>query len=163
LHNGGLGDLFTARERRAEYNVSRLRLVETQARVAAEVTAAAKVARNHERALLEAQVGVERAEELWRILAEASFGVVGEAKRFDPLQPLLAVRALRENRLQYLDEVMEYNRYQFRLYWAMGQPPACSLSQSQALPIRVRVTPTAAQLAPPEPPRIPVPPPDNRP
>jgi outer membrane protein TolC len=158
FRNAGLGDLFRAREQRAQYNVSRLRLVETQALVSAEVTAAAKVARSREQTLLEAQTGVERAEELWRRLVELAFGVGGPARQYDAVQPLLAIRALRENRLLYLDEVIEFDRQQFRLYWAMGQPPESSLPQARALPIRVQVTPSPADLAPTQPPRINIPP-----
>jgi outer membrane protein TolC len=141
LKNGGLGNYYQARERRAEYNVTRLRLIETQARVAAEVAAAAKMVRSRERALASAQVAVANAEELWRKLRDLAFGIGTPARQYDPLQPLLAVRALREARLQYLAEVTEYNRNQFRLYWAMGQPPACALPQSRAVPAGVSVLP----------------------
>jgi outer membrane protein TolC len=141
LKNAGLGNVYQARERRAEFNVSQLQLVETQARVAAEVTAAAKIVRARERTLNDAQVAVSSAEELWRKLRELAFGVGGRAREFDPLQPLLAVRALREARLAYLDQVIEYNRNQFRLYWAMGQPPACALPGARALAPEVPVLP----------------------
>jgi outer membrane protein TolC len=148
LKNAGLGNLYQARERRAEYNVSRLQLVQTQARVAAEVTAAAKIVRAREQTLRDAQVAVRSAEELWRKLRDLAFGVGGRAREFDPLQPLLAVRALREARLAYLDQVIEYNRNQFRLYWAMGQPPACALPEARALPLEVSVLPGPGTNAP---------------
>jgi hypothetical protein len=141
LKNAGFGNLYQSRERRAEYNVSQLRLVETQAQVAAEVTAAAKLARASERTLVDAQVAVTNAEELWRKLRDMVFGVAGRAREFDPIQPLLAERALREARLLYLSQVIDYNRNQFRLYWAMGQPPACALPQATALPLQVSVMP----------------------
>src|SRR5262249_62363912 len=106
-----------------------------------EVTAAAKLVRSRERALADAQVGVSNAETLWRRLRELSFGVGMPARMFDPIQPLLAERALREARLLYLSEVIEYNRNQFRLYWAMGQPPACALPAARAVGVETPVLP----------------------
>jgi outer membrane protein TolC len=149
--NAGLGNLYEARERRAEYSVTQLRLVETQARVGAEVVGAAKIVRSRERTLQSAQVAVVNAEELWRKMRELAFGIAGKLREFDPLQPLLAVRALREARLQYLAEVIEYNRSQFRLYWAMGQPPECALPAAQALPLTTAVLPSRPE-PPPTPP-----------
>jgi outer membrane protein TolC len=143
--NAGLGNLYQSRERRAEYNASLLRLVETQARVGAEVSAAAKIIRGQERALQSAQVGVNNAEELWRKLRDFAFGLGGPARQYDPLQPLLAVRALREARLQYLSEVIEYNRNQFRLYWAMGQPPECALPAAKSVSVQTAVLPGPGQ------------------
>jgi outer membrane protein TolC len=141
FRNGGLGNLFQSRERRADYHISQLRLVETQARVAAEVTAAAKMIRSQERALQDAQAAVTHAEDLWRKLRDLVFGVGGPAKQFDPIQPLLAERALREARLLYLSEVIDYNRNQFRLYWALGKPPECALPKAQPLPLETSVLP----------------------
>jgi outer membrane protein TolC len=141
IKNGGLGNLFQSRERNAQYNIAKLRLVETQARVAAEVTAAAKMVRSQERTLTDAQVGVRNAETLWRRLRDLAFGVGMPARQFDPIQPLLAEQALRQARMQYLTEVIEYNRYQFRLYWALGQPPQCALPRSKALPVETSVLP----------------------
>src|SRR5262249_20718172 len=139
--NAGLGNLYEARERRAEYSVTQLRLVETQARVGAEVVGAAKIVRSRERTLQSAQVAVVNAEELWRKMRELAFGIAGRLGEFAPLQPLLAVGALREARLQSLAEVIEYNRSQFRLYWAMGQPPECALPAAKALPLTTAVLP----------------------
>jgi outer membrane protein TolC len=143
LRNLGLGNLYESRERRAQYNESNLRLIETQARVAAEITAAAKIVRRREQAVREAQVAVRNAEETWRKLRDIAFGVGLPARQYDPLEPLLAERQLLEARLLYLDHVITYNRSQFRLYWAMGQPPACALPQAVARPVEVPVLPSA--------------------
>jgi outer membrane protein TolC len=141
LHNLGLGNLYESRERRAQYNESNLRLLETQARVAAEITAAAKIVRRREQAIREAQVAVRNAEETWRKLQAIAFGVGLPARQYDPLEPLLAERQLLEARLLYLDNVIIYNRSQFRLYWALGQPPECALPHALARPVEVPVLP----------------------
>jgi outer membrane protein TolC len=127
LRNLGFGDLYRAKEMRSRYNQAQLRLIEEQARVSAEVTVAMKAVRQREQAVREAQVGVRNAEEMWRKLRAIAFGVGLPARQYDPLEPLLAERALVEARTLYLDHVIEYNRNQFRLYWALGQPPECAL------------------------------------
>jgi outer membrane protein TolC len=127
LRGLGLGDLYRAREMRSRYNQAQLRLIEEQAVVSAEVAVAFKVVRQRELAVREAQVAVRNAEEMWRKLRIIAFGVGLPARQYDPLEPLLAERALVEARTFYLDHVIEYNRNQFRLYWALGQPPECSL------------------------------------
>jgi outer membrane protein TolC len=147
LRNGGLGDLYRAREMKAQYNQANFRLFETQARVAAEVAVALKTARFRAQALQSAQEGVRNAEEMWRKLQKIAFGVGLPARQYDPLEPLLAERALLEARNLYLDEVIEYNRAQFRLYWAMGQPPECSLPGAKARPLSVPVMPDPSATA----------------
>ncbi len=148
LQNGGLGNLFRAREARSVYNQANLRQSEVQARVAAEVTGAAKLVLMRVRGLQRAQLGVEDAQEMWRRLKAASFGVSGPSKKYDPIQPLLAERALHDARLGYLRDAIEYNREQFRLYWAMGQPPVCSLDKAVAQPVAVPVMPGPPRLPP---------------
>jgi outer membrane protein TolC len=143
--NLGLGDLFAAREMRSRYNQANLRLAAEQARVAAEVSAAGKVVRQREAALREAQEAVKNAEEMWRKLSAIAFGVGGPARQYDPLEPFLAERALLEARTLYLDHVIEYNRNQFRLYWAMGQPPECA-GPGTTQPVSVPVMPGPAAI-----------------
>jgi outer membrane protein TolC len=142
FRNLGLGNLFEAQERRAQYNQATLHLVEVQAQVGAEVVVAAKVARQRLRAVADAQVAVRNAEVMWEKLREIQFGVLMPARQYDPLEPLLAIRALREARLLYLDHVLDYNRFQFRLYWAMGQPPETALPRAKAQPVTVPVLPS---------------------
>src|SRR5262249_22627720 len=148
LRNFGLGDLYRARENRARYDAAQYRLVETQARVAAEVVSAAKIVRQRERTLRDSQAAVRNAEEMWRKLEAVAFGVGLPARQYDPLEPLLAERALLEARNIYLDNVIEYNRAQFRLFWAMGQPPMCAQPRPPAQPLEVPVEPGPEPLRP---------------
>jgi hypothetical protein len=39
--------------------------------------------------------------------------------------------------------VIEYDRAQFRLYWALGQPPETALPKAAAVPAQVPVLPPA--------------------
>jgi outer membrane protein TolC len=156
LKHAGLGNLFAARTTRFQYNEANLHVTEVQAQVAAEVTAAAKVVRAREREFAEAQEGVRQAETMWIKLQKAAFGVVvpfGGARlaRFDPLEPILAEQALHDARMRYLDEVINYNRNQFRLFWAMGQPPLCALPRATPVPVETPVLPSPEQQARPTP------------
>jgi outer membrane protein TolC len=154
LRHAGLGDLFAARASRLQYNEANLHVTEVQAAVAADVTAAAKVVRAREREFAHAQEAVRQAETMWEKLQRAAFGAAGTfgggVRRFDPLEPILAEQALHDARLRYLDEVVSYNRTQFRLFWAMGQPPLCALPKATALPVQTPVLPSAQQQAKPE-------------
>jgi outer membrane protein TolC len=141
LRNGGLGDLYRARESRARYNEANYRVLEVQAQVAADVTAAAKLTMARRRALLNAQEAVQQAEEMWTRLRKAAFGLAGGARRYDPLEPLIAEQQLNDARVQYLDEVISYNRNQFRLYWAMGQPPESALPGARPVSVSTPVLP----------------------
>jgi outer membrane protein TolC len=141
LDNLGFGTALRIKAQRVQYDEANFALLEVQARVGAEVSTAAKTVLARERTLAVAQDGVREAELLWQRLLNASFGISSPRGRFQPLEPLLAERALAQARLQYLDEVIGYNQAQFRLYWAMGQPPACALPQAAALPVQAPVLP----------------------
>jgi outer membrane protein TolC len=145
LHNFGAGDVARARERRSQVNQANLHVMEVEAQVGAEVTAAAKTARARLRSLNEAQTAVTESLETWRRLRAASFGMAGKDKLYDALEPLTAEQALAQARGQYLDAVIEYNRAQFRLYTAMGQPPAEALPGAVAEKVKVPVVPAPPQ------------------
>jgi outer membrane protein TolC len=141
LDNLGAGNVARARASQSQYNQANLHVVEVQARVAAEVVAAAKTAAARQRSLDSAQEAVRQAAETWRRLRESAFGLGGRARRYDPLEPLLAEQALAQARARYLTEVIDFNRAQFQLYRALGQPPLCALPRASALPVEVPVLP----------------------
>jgi outer membrane protein TolC len=146
LHNFGAGEIARNQVSRAQYNEAGLRSVEVQAQVAAEVTGAAKLVRSRQRTLGNAQEAVRQAEETWRRVMKWTREVgFRRIKQIEALELLIAEQALNEARLRYLNEVIEFNRAQFRLYWAMGQPPLCALSQAVAAPpVQVPVVPPPA-------------------
>jgi outer membrane protein TolC len=149
LQNGGLGDLFRTKTTRARYNEANFHVLEVQTQVGAEVTSAAKLTMARGRTLRIAAEAVRQAETMWDKLSAAAFGVaVGGPRQFDALQPLIAEQQLRQARIDYLDEVISYNRNQFRLYWSMGQPPLSAMPCAMPVPIDTPVLPTAAQTAP---------------
>jgi outer membrane protein TolC len=141
LQGLGCGYVAHARVTRAQYNEANIHVTEVAAQVAAEVVEAAKVSLTRRRALASAQAAVRQAEEMWRKLREIAFGIGGRLGHFDPLEPLTAEQALAQARQLYLTQVIEYNKAQFRLYRAMGQPPLDALPQATALPVRVPVAP----------------------
>jgi outer membrane protein TolC len=143
LHGFGAADIARTQASRAQYNQAGLHNVEVQAQVAAEVTGAAKLVRSRQRTLASAQEAVRQAEETWRRILLWTKEVGFRVRRFEALELLIAEQSLNEARLRYLNEVIEFNRAQFRLYWAMGQPPLCALPEAVAAPpVRVPVVPS---------------------
>jgi outer membrane protein TolC len=141
LHNLGLGDLAVARERRARVNEANFHLQEVEAQVAAEVTAAAKSVRARQRSLVATENAVRQAEETWTRLYGGAFGMNRRERRYDPLEPLIAEQQVAVARYQYLRDIIEYNKAQFRLYTALGQPPLEALPKATALPLEVSPAP----------------------
>jgi outer membrane protein TolC len=148
LHNMGAGEVIQSRLRETQANEASLNLVEVQARVAEEVTSAAQSVQASQKSMQSSEQAVVQALETWRRLREASFGLAGAEHQYDPLQPLIALRDLADARQAYLANVIEYNRSQFRLYWAMGQPPLAAAPTLQPQTLTVPVSPGPYQ--PPE-------------
>src|SRR5213078_2256392 len=103
---------------------SNLREMEVFDRIRAEVAAA--YARTHARY---AQIGTaERA-------VQSGQNAFGEDLRRTrnreglPIEVLDSLRLLARSRTAYLDAIIDYNRAQFELYVALGQPPADCLAR----------------------------------
>ena len=122
LRGLGFGNLADTRLREAERDRAVLNLVAARAQVAAEVSEAARVSAARRASVPEARRATEEAQEMYRKLSATSFGMIGPRAQFDALEPLLAVQSLNQARLSYLGAVVEYNRSQFRLLTAIGQP-----------------------------------------
>jgi outer membrane protein TolC len=127
VKNLGLGNRAEAAERRAVLDQTQFQLVETQARVSAEIVEAAQVAAARYEALDLAERAVKEATELYRINKEGTMNVVDAKNLFDALRPLQAIQVLNQARLSYLAAVLDFNRSQYRLYTAMGNPPRLSI------------------------------------
>ncbi|MFO0810043.1 MAG: TolC family protein [Gemmataceae bacterium] len=146
LRNMGLGYRAEVRERQAQVGVASQRVRELQAQVAAEVAANAKLSDARLRSLTPAQAAVREALELYRRLLESSFGVAGQRGQLDTVEPLLAIQALNQARIAYLTAVVDYDRAQFRLFTALGQPPSCALpGQPQAIDVPAAPPPPPAK------------------
>jgi len=170
LDNFGLGNAATTRARQASYAAALQRVREIQARVSAEVGEAAELAAARFETLDAAQEAVRQAQEMYRKFRDVSFGVPGPKGQlqFDALEVLTAVQALNQARVQYLQQVVEFNRQQFRLYTAIGQPATCGLESAATQPLDIPVVPAVPAVARPPrgavplpAPRVPLP--DRRP
>ncbi|CAN5858217.1 hypothetical protein BH23PLA1_BH23PLA1_03250 [soil metagenome] len=124
LLNFGLGDRAIIQARAAEQRVALLENIQMQDRVAAEVVSAFE----------QIAAADERRRETDQALSEAlrsvalnldnireGVGLPGAALPIEVLQP---IQALAQSRLDHLDAVLAFNRGQFRLYRALGRPPA---------------------------------------
>lgn len=144
----GAGNVAAIRARQANFEAAVYQLQALRAQVAAEVVEAAQTARAHWEALETAQEAVRQAEEMYRKFRATSFGVVGPQAQFDALEPLTAVQALNTARIQYLQQVMEFNRSQFRLHTAMGQPALTGWEAAQRQAVSVPAVPHPGEALP---------------
>jgi outer membrane protein TolC len=143
LRNLGVGNLALVRLARSNLRSEQLRELETLDRVRAEVAAA--YARSHARfAQIETgEHGVERSSQAYAEDLRRTRNREGL-----PIELLDSLRLLGRSRYEYLDAIVDYNRAQFELYVALGQPPADVLAR-----------PIPADLVPP--PQLPTTPPSK--
>jgi hypothetical protein len=155
----GLGNAAQVRGRQAGYDAAMYRLRETEALVAAQVTEAAAMSGARYETLEPAQEAVRQALEMYRKFRDVSFAAIGPKGQlqFDALETLTAVQALNQARVQYLGQVVEFNRSQFRLYAALGQPALCGVDAAAPQPVAVPVIPPAPGMKAPNPNPIPGP------
>jgi outer membrane protein TolC len=123
LQNLGFADRAIARQRAAQQRAAVLDLMKTQDLVAAEVVRADKELIAASRQIVEAGRAVPEALNslsLNLVNIRRGAGLAGATRPIEVLQP---IQALVQARLDYLDAVLGYNRAQFRLFRAIGQPP----------------------------------------
>jgi outer membrane protein TolC len=138
LRNLGLGNVALTRLADSNLRQDRLRELATLDRVRAEVAAA--YARTHARfAQIEPNERAIRssreafAEDLRRTRNQLGL----------PIEVLDSLRLLARSRYAYLDAIIDYNRAQFELFVALGQPPADTLAR----PVPPELLPPAADAA----------------
>lgn len=113
----GLGNAAQIRGRQAGHDAAVYRRRETEALVSSQVVEAAEMSGARYETLEPAQEAVREALEMYRKFRDVSFSLPAGPKgqpQFDALETLTAVQA----RVQYLQQVVEFNRSQFRLYAA---------------------------------------------
>jgi outer membrane protein TolC len=152
LKNLGAGDAALAHEREAQFSETNFQLAEIRAQIGEDVTAAYRQVEANRRSLEVAEQAVKQAFETWRRLKLASFGMVGQSKLYDPLQPLIAERDLDQARTAYLNAVIGYNKAEFQLFWAMGQPPmqAPLVARPSSTSVPVVPVPHSEEVPPPD-------------
>lgn len=127
LQNLGLGNRARVQERRGEHQVALTELFRTQDRVAAEVTQALAQVQSAAARLQDAEMGLRDAVDS----ANKNLEGLGQTKRLGgnllllvirPQEVVAAIQALAQAYADYYGTVGDFNRAQFRLYRALGQP-----------------------------------------
>ena len=129
LQNLGLGNRARVRERRAEYELALTEVFRVQDRIAAEVAQAYAQVQSARERFGDAEVGYREALDSFAKNLEG-LGQTRRAGEFlilvvRPQEVVAAVQALGQANADYYGAVADYNRAQFRLYRAMGQPALC--------------------------------------
>ncbi len=147
LRNFGAGDVIQRRIQRVVVNQAEINLSIVRSRVGEDVAAAAKSARSRLESFRAAQTAVHEALITWQRLRDSSFGIAGADRRYEPLTPLIAGRDLQDAWARYLTEVVEYNKAELRLFWAMGQPVECALPSANELTLQLPALPPPIRSA----------------
>jgi outer membrane protein TolC len=146
LQNLGVGNVAMIRLARSNLRQEELRRLIVLNRVRSEVAAA--YARSHARY---AQIATtEKAVTAGRRAYQEDLFRTRNGQGL-PIELLDSMRLMGRSRLTYLDTIIDYNRAQFELYVALGQPPACTLAR----PVPGNLVP---QVVPPGPEPAPTPP-----
>jgi outer membrane protein TolC len=143
LQNFGLGNQAMIRERHSQFSQAAFRQASIEARVASQVVSTFSVAFARRQELASSQREVAAARESYRLNEDR---VRRAPEQGRPIELLQAVQALAQARLDYLTVVADYNRAQFRLYTALGSPPACALEASTTIPTSEPTVPPKAPL-----------------
>jgi outer membrane protein TolC len=134
LRGLGFGTAADIRLREAERDRAVLTAVAAKAQVGAEVSGALRAARARQAGIEDARNAAREAQEMFRKLSATSFGMIGPRGQFDALEPLSAVQSLSQSRLQLLAATVEYNRAQYRLFTAVGQPASVAAPAAPKTP-----------------------------
>jgi outer membrane protein TolC len=140
LQNLGFGNHAKVRERQAEQQLATLELFKTQDRIAAEVSQAYAQAQEAALRIKEAETGLKLAADS----VQQNFEGLSQTRRLGgelvllvirPQEVVAAIGALAQATNAYYGAVADYDRAQFRLYHALGQPAQLLAVQDQSLPI----------------------------
>jgi outer membrane protein TolC len=126
FQNLGFGNKSRVAEQKAEHRLAVLESFRLQDQVAAEVVRAHAQLRSAAARLTDAEAGLKDAADT----AEKSFEGLGQTKRagnllllvIRPQEVVAAVQSLAQAYTDYYGALADYNRAQFRIYRALGQP-----------------------------------------
>lgn len=139
LQNLGLGNLAKVRERRAENEVAIIELFRVQDRIAAEVADAYAKAKSAEGRITHAENGIKDAivslNEHFKGL-EQPVGKI-QAPVIRPQEVVAAIQAVSRAYNNYYIAIGDYDRAQFRLYRALGQPAQALSGNPTCQPITI--------------------------
>jgi len=117
LENMGLGNVAKQRQRRGELHERVLELEALRERIAAEVVTAAADVTSYRRQMEIAQEAITAAEQSYRLNEQR----IRESEGL-PIELLQSISALAEARTAYTEAVGNYNRAQYHLLRALGNP-----------------------------------------
>jgi outer membrane protein TolC len=122
LQNLGFGDVAIMQRRKFEHSAANVQKAKVEAAVAADVVSAFEISQFASRQITQAAETVTEAIESLNLnLINIRQGAeLPRATR--PIEVLQPIQALAQARTDYLDSVLTYNRGQFRLNRAIGQP-----------------------------------------
>jgi outer membrane protein TolC len=124
LRNLGIGNLALIRLARTNVRSEELRQIEVLDRIRMEVAVAQARSRARFAQIATSEQAVKS--------GESGFKADVERTRFGvglPIEVIDSLRLLGRSRYAYLDAIIDYNRAQFELYGALGQPPADFLAR----------------------------------
>ena len=140
IQNLGFTDVAIARRNLAENRAAALRLIKVENQVAADVTTAYKSRLAASRRMAQAAPAVTKGLESLRLNMLNIRRGAGLPAATRPIEVLQPIQALAQARTDYLNAVLAYNRAQFRLYRAIGQPPLLPPNAPQPVPVSGRPT-----------------------
>jgi outer membrane protein TolC len=123
LQNLGFTDRAIVRRSQADHETAILKMIQVENQVAADVTTAYKTRLAAAHRLAQAAPAVSAGLESLRLNMlniRRGAGLPGATRPIEVLQP---IQALAQARTDYLNSVLTYNRAQFRLFRALGNPP----------------------------------------
>jgi outer membrane protein TolC len=154
LDNLGFGNQALVRQRRAENQLAVLELFRTQDRVAAEVAQAYAQAQSAAGRLGDAEAelrdAVESADKNLEGLRQTGTGAA-LATLVRPQEVVAALQALAQAYADYYSAVADYDRAQFRLYHALGNPAQALGGSGPGCPVSTGSGAGPALQAPPQP------------
>ncbi len=122
LQNLGFGDLAIIHRRRFENQTATLEKIKVETQVAAEVVAAFETKQAAALAIKESRETVAEALESLKLNMINIRHAAELPRATRPIEVLQPIQALAQARTDYLESVLNYNRAQFQLNRAIGQP-----------------------------------------
>jgi outer membrane protein TolC len=156
--NLGLGNRALIRERRGEEQLAHVELQNTQDTVAAQVVQAQADVESAAIRVGQAEMGLKQS----LLTFEGNLKGLGQTSRFGdvlvlvnrPQEVVAALQLLERAYINYYHTVADYNRSQFRLYWALGFPAgilACERSPGEQVPVDTSRPPYLPPVITPQP------------
>jgi outer membrane protein TolC len=145
VQNLGFGNLAQVRAAASRVRQSELRQLETLNQIRTEVAEAHARIHALNAQIDSAEKAVRASEEAFK---EDLIRIIGREGL--PIEVVDSVRLLSRSRNEYLDTIIDYNRAQFQLYAALGQPPAGVLARPVPADLVAPPDKFAEELPPPK-------------